>query len=103
MADPRGWPELGDMPAQDFRTALHRVADWIADYREGIENLKISPDSKAGEIAAQLPAMPPDEAVPFQDIFQEFQRNNFARHCPLGTSTVLWVFRFDDDCSRDSW
>ena len=72
MADPRAWPELGDMPAEDFRTALHRVADWIADYREGIENLKISPDIETGEIAARLPAVPPDEAAPFQAIFQEF-------------------------------
>ena len=72
MADPRAWPELGDMPAGDFRTALHRVADWIADYREGIENLKISPDLEVGEIAARLPAVPPDEAAPFEDIFQEF-------------------------------
>ena len=72
MADPRAWPELGDMPAENFRTALHRVADWIADYREGIEDLKISLDSEPGEIAARLPAMPPDEAAPFQEIFKEF-------------------------------
>ena len=72
MADPRAWPELGDMPAEDFRTALHRVADWIADYREGFENVKISPDLQPGEIAARLPDVPPDEAAPFQDIFQEF-------------------------------
>lgn len=73
MADPRAWPELGDMPAADFRAALHNVADWIADYREGIEDLRISPDSQPGEIAARLPAAPPNEAVPFQDIFQEFK------------------------------
>ncbi|MGZ9218834.1 MAG: pyridoxal phosphate-dependent decarboxylase family protein [Candidatus Binatia bacterium] len=72
MADPRAWPELGDMPAEDFRTALHRVADWIADYREDIEKLNISPDLDPGEIAARLPAVPPDEAAPFQTIFQEF-------------------------------
>ncbi len=72
MADPRASPELGDMPAEEFRTALHRVADWIADYRDGIENLRISPDLKPGEIAARLPALPPDEAAPFQDIFKDF-------------------------------
>lgn len=73
MPDTRAWPELGDMPAEDFRTALHRVADWIADYREGIEDLKISPDLEPGEIAARLPAAAPNEAIPFQDIFQEFK------------------------------
>ena len=68
-----GWPGLGDMPSEEFRTALHCVADWIADYREGIEDLKISPDIAPGEIAAHLPEAPPDEPVPFKDIFRDFQ------------------------------
>jgi aromatic-L-amino-acid decarboxylase len=42
--------DLGDMPADEFRTALHRVADWVADYREGIANLPISPNLMPGEI-----------------------------------------------------
>lgn len=67
------WPELGDMPADEFRAALHRTADWIADYRERIEDLKVSPDIVPGEISARLTSAPPEDAVSFENIFQEFQ------------------------------
>ena len=96
----QAWPGLGDMPSEEFRTALHRVADWVADYREGIEDLKISPDIAPGEIAARLPGAPPDEPVPFKDIFRDFQEIYPARHSALGPSGVPRLFRFDDDCSR---
>jgi aromatic-L-amino-acid/L-tryptophan decarboxylase len=71
--DVQGWPELGDMPADEFRAALHRIADWVADYRQNIEDLKISPDIAPGEIAARLKPAPPDDAIPLENIFQEFQ------------------------------
>ena len=63
----------GDIPAEEFRTTLHRVADWIADYRENIEDLKVSPDIVPGEIIARLPKDPPNEAAPLEDIFRDFQ------------------------------
>jgi aromatic-L-amino-acid decarboxylase len=66
-------PELGDMAAEEFRAALHRVADWIADYRCDIEDLKISPDITPGEIYARLPPAPPDDPAPLEDIFRDFQ------------------------------
>jgi aromatic-L-amino-acid decarboxylase len=65
--------ELGDMSAEEFRAALHRVADWVADYRENIEDLKVSPDIVPGQIITRLPKKPPDDAVPLKDIFQDFQ------------------------------
>jgi len=71
--DVQTWPELGDMPPEEFRAALHRVVDWIADYREGIENLKISPNLEPGEVIGRLPGAPPTEPVPFTKIFKEFQ------------------------------
>jgi aromatic-L-amino-acid/L-tryptophan decarboxylase len=67
------WPELGDMPAEDFRAALHRVADWIADYRSHIEELRISPDTKPGEIISHLPETPPEEPAAIEEIFSDFQ------------------------------
>jgi len=72
--DAQPWPELGDMPADEFRRSLHRIADWVADYREGIEDLRISPDVVPGEIKARLPQAPPDAAVPLNDIFQDFKK-----------------------------
>jgi aromatic-L-amino-acid decarboxylase len=67
------WPELGDMPADEFRAALHRIADWVADYRASIEDLKVSPDIVPGEISARLMSSPPEDAVSFESIFQDFQ------------------------------
>ena len=84
--DERAWPELGDMPAEEFRTALHRVADWVADYRESIENLKVASPIKPGEIIARLPQAPPEHPVAFKDIFEEFHENHYAGHRALGTS-----------------
>jgi aromatic-L-amino-acid/L-tryptophan decarboxylase len=71
--DEQDWPELGDMPTEEFRKALHRVADWVADYRESIEDLRISPDIAPGDITARLPQAPPDAPVPFGAIFRDFQ------------------------------
>lgn len=68
-----GWPKLGDMPADDFRAALHRVADWIADYRANIEDYSISPNVAPGEIASHLPAQPPEEPATLEEIFSDFQ------------------------------
>ena len=64
---------LGDMPADEFRTALHAVVNWVADYREGIEHFKVSPSMAPGEIAARLPTAPPEQPVAFEEIFREFQ------------------------------
>jgi aromatic-L-amino-acid/L-tryptophan decarboxylase len=73
--DAQGWPELGDMPPQEFREALHRVADWVADYRDSIEELKVSPDIAPGEITAGLPHAPPQVSEPFDIIFRDFQKS----------------------------
>ena len=72
--DAQGSPELGDMPPAEFREALHRVADWVADYRENIEELRISPDIAPGEISARLPRAAPELAVSFSDIFRDFEK-----------------------------
>jgi aromatic-L-amino-acid decarboxylase len=71
--DARGWPDLGDMPEDEFRAALRVVADWVADYRAGIEDLSISPRVAPGDIIAQLPAEPPEEAVSLDEILRDFQ------------------------------
>jgi aromatic-L-amino-acid/L-tryptophan decarboxylase len=71
--DARGWPDLGDMPEDEFRASLHLIADWIADYRAGIEDLSISPMVAPGDIISHLPAEPPEEAVSLDEIFRDFQ------------------------------
>jgi aromatic-L-amino-acid/L-tryptophan decarboxylase len=64
---------LGDVPAEEFRAALHRVADWVADYREGLEGRSVSPRVEPGEIAERLPEEPPEEPATFEEIFQDFR------------------------------
>lgn len=72
--DARGWPNLGDMPADEFRAALHRAADLIADYRAGLEGMRISPDVSPGDITSQLPTEPPEISVSLDEIFRDFQK-----------------------------
>jgi aromatic-L-amino-acid decarboxylase len=72
--DAPGSTELRDMPPAEFREALHRVAAWVADYRESIEELRISPDIAPGEISARLPPAAPEIAASFSDIFRDFEQ-----------------------------
>jgi len=67
-------PDLGDIPAEEFRKHLHAVADWIADYRENIAQYRISPMAKPGAIAATIPATAPESAEPLADIIADVDR-----------------------------
>src|SRR5688572_24986413 len=66
--------QLGDIPADVFRKHLHEVADWIADYRENIANMRISPDAKPGAIIAALPAAAPEAGEPLEQILADIDR-----------------------------
>jgi aromatic-L-amino-acid decarboxylase len=65
---------LGDIPADEFRRALHRAADWIADYRQTIESRRIIPSLAPGDIASTLPAQAPDSPVPLATILDDLDR-----------------------------
>src|ERR1041385_8045709 len=64
----------GDTAPEEFRKQLHEVADWIADFRENIESLRVAPNEKPGAIRAQLPAQPPDDSEPFEKILRDVDR-----------------------------
>ena len=66
--------DLGDVPADEFRAALHRAADWVADYRERIDERRVSPRSAPGEVAALLPPEMPASPAPLSDLFDELDR-----------------------------
>ena len=66
--------DLGDIPADVFRKHLHEVADWIADYRENIAQMRISPTAKPGAIIAALPASAPETGEPLEQIFADIDR-----------------------------
>src|SRR5690348_3389818 len=67
-------PPLGDVPADVFRQQLHEVADWIADYRENISKLRISPSDQPGAIRAKLPAEPPEFGEKWETILEDFKQ-----------------------------
>lgn len=67
-------PDLGDLPDEEFRRLLHQVADWIADYRAGIEARRVVPEQGPGTTAAALPDAPPEGAEPLDEILRDFDR-----------------------------
>jgi aromatic-L-amino-acid decarboxylase len=65
---------LGDTPPPEFRRQLHELADWIADFRENIESLRVAPNEKPGAIRAHLLKQPPEGGEPFEKILADVDR-----------------------------
>jgi aromatic-L-amino-acid/L-tryptophan decarboxylase len=66
--------DFGDTPPEEFRKQLHELADWIADFREHIGELRVAPNDKPGAIRAKLPAQAPEEGEPFEKILNDINR-----------------------------
>jgi len=62
------------MDNDSFRKYGHQFIDWLADYFENIEQYPVKPKLAPGDIMAQLPATPPEEGEPLENIFNDFQR-----------------------------
>jgi aromatic-L-amino-acid decarboxylase len=67
-------PTPGDTAPEIFRKQLHQLADWIADFREHIEQLRVAPDDKPGAIRAKLPKHGPEKGEPFERILTDVNR-----------------------------
>src|SRR5438132_8471781 len=65
---------LGDSSPEEFRKQLHELADWIADFRQNIESLRVAPNDKPGAILAALPAQAPEQGEPFEKILADVDR-----------------------------
>ena len=61
------------MNPSEFRRHAHTFVDWMADYLEGIEAYPVRAQVKPGEIAARLPAAPPERGESVEAIFADFQ------------------------------
>src|SRR5512135_1227256 len=61
------------MTNDEFRRHAHELVDWMADYLDGIESLPVRPSVHPGDILRQLPAAPPEEGEPFENIFGDFK------------------------------
>lgn len=67
MASPGPSPE-------DVRAALHRTADWIADYLEGSERYPVLPPVEPGDVAAAIPDEAPEEPESLERILDDYER-----------------------------
>lgn len=67
-------PNLGDMPAEEFRRHGHELIDWIANYFEHIEELPVLAQIEPGDLKAQLPAVPPEHGEPMAAILADIDR-----------------------------
>jgi aromatic-L-amino-acid/L-tryptophan decarboxylase len=65
---------LGDNPPEEFRKQLHELADWIADHREHIEKLRVTPSDEPGAILARLSPEPPEQGEHFEKILSDVDK-----------------------------
>jgi aromatic-L-amino-acid decarboxylase len=65
-------PKL-DPSTDDFRTAGHRLIDWVADYLEHVDEYSVLSRVKPGEIASQFPPAPGSEGRPYDALIDDFQ------------------------------
>ena len=61
------------MTPHEFREHGHVLVDWIATYRENIEERAVSPIIEPGTIRAALPKAPPRQAQPVSQIMADFE------------------------------
>ena len=57
----------------DFPKWGRWAADWAADYHATLRDRPVRAQTRPGEIAAQLPASPPDAPQPIEDIVADFE------------------------------
>ena len=63
------------MDLDEFRRHGHRLVDWMADYLANVGQYPVRAQVRPGEIAAKLPAAPPAEGEPLEQIFADFERD----------------------------
>ncbi len=59
------------MSADDFRRYGRELVDWIADYWEAVEDLRVVPDVAPGEIRAGMPEQAPELPEPFEKVLED--------------------------------
>ena len=61
------------MTPDEFRELGHALVDWIADYRERLDELPVRARTEPGEVRALLPAAPPEEGGTLPDLLADLE------------------------------
>jgi aromatic-L-amino-acid decarboxylase len=56
---------------EEFRLHGHALIDWIADYRENVDQRRVQSEVRPGDIRAQLPEHPPTTPEPFSSVMAD--------------------------------
>ena len=64
----------GDMDAEQFRAAAHKLADWIADHLTSLDKVKVLPECGPGDILKQLPCHAPQSGESMERIIDDFYK-----------------------------
>lgn len=56
---------------EEFRRIGHQLIDWIADYRQCVDQLPVMAQVEPGDIKTRLPELPPDEPESLAGLFSE--------------------------------
>jgi aromatic-L-amino-acid decarboxylase len=72
--EPSAAPATGDMPAYDFRKYGHQMVDWIADFCERIDEIRVTPEVEPGFLRDALPDSAPSHGEDMADILADVDR-----------------------------
>src|SRR5215210_3134953 len=67
-------PMPGDLPPDQFRSAMHRTADLIADYLERVGDYPVLPPVSPGDVGRALPPSPPEQPEPVDRLLDDYSR-----------------------------
>lgn len=62
-----------DMTPEQFRDAARQAAEWVARYREEVEDEPVKSGVDPGEVAARIPTAPPEAGESFQAILEDME------------------------------
>jgi aromatic-L-amino-acid/L-tryptophan decarboxylase len=85
------------MTPEEFRRYGHAVVDWVAEYWQSLEERPVTPAVAPGEVAAKLPAAPPERGEPVEHLLADltqivapgsthWQHPGFFGYFPANTS-----------------
>ncbi len=61
------------MDHNEFKKQAHQFVDWMADYLEGIETIRVKSKVEPGDVYKKIPEFPPKESETMDKVFRDFQ------------------------------